>query len=73
LTSTRIVGVDLAVNVEAFVDLDLDPASRCKVDEGVKLYVAVEDNVEGQPRRRRLMIRHKLSAMATGFSSSTKT
>jgi hypothetical protein len=41
------------VNVEPIVDLDLDPASRCKVDDGVNLHVAVEDNVMGQRLRRR--------------------
>jgi hypothetical protein len=40
----------VAVNVEPVVDLDidLDPASRCKVDDRVDDYVAVDDNVEGQ-------------------------
>jgi hypothetical protein len=33
--------VDLAVNVAPIVDLDIDPGSRCKVEEGVNLYVAV--------------------------------
>jgi hypothetical protein len=47
LTSTRDVGLDVAMVVESLVDLDIDPASRCKVEDGVKLYVAVEDNVEG--------------------------
>jgi hypothetical protein len=47
LTSTRVVGVDVAVNVEPIVDLDIDPASRCKVDDGVNVHVAVEDNVVG--------------------------
>jgi hypothetical protein len=35
------VGVDVAVNVEAIVDLDIDPASRCKVKDGVNVDVAV--------------------------------
>jgi hypothetical protein len=40
-------GVDVAVNVAPIVDLDIDPASRCKVDDGVHAYVAIEDHVEG--------------------------
>jgi hypothetical protein len=62
LTSTRVVGVDVAVNVEPLVDLDIDPASRCKVDEGVNDYVAVEVHVEGQGQGSRSRVKVKLVA-----------
>jgi hypothetical protein len=37
----------VAVNVDPIVDLDIDPRSRCDVEDGVNVHVAVEDNVTG--------------------------